>query len=164
MDGTFYWYSTDKESVISFNLADEKFGVIQGPRRIERGLDRMVMNLFELEGCLCLVDYHYLGRDQSRKRILDLWMSKDFKCGEWVLMTSIALPQEAMSLEIPCCTQPGEIVLAKSSDRSRVLYLYSILTRKLNKMKVDGVPLTFGDPLSCLVTNHVENFVSLKNL
>ncbi|PIA50359.1 hypothetical protein AQUCO_01300836v1 [Aquilegia coerulea] len=171
MNGSFYWYCDTKKLIISFNLAKEKFGQIHGPKRLNRGFESSVKHLFELDGCLCLVDHHYLysnfGDNQSHPRIIDLWMLKDYnkkvwklinyRKKVWVKMTSITLPSIWMSLENPFSTRTGEILIARSSDGSRIIYLYSLFTQKFTAVNIVGLPSDF------VVTNYAENSVRLKD-
>ncbi|KAF9591624.1 hypothetical protein IFM89_004853 [Coptis chinensis] len=148
-----YSYATTN-MIISFDLGNESFGVIQGPKRVTHGYDinsSEVLHLFELEECLCLADCHPWN-------LLDLWMLKDLNNNSsWVLMKTVTPPSWYMMWTMPYSTRTGEVILA-TENNARSLYLYNFVTQQFDTVEVARLPSYF------IVTDYVENLVSLKNL
>ncbi|KAL5713096.1 hypothetical protein ACHQM5_015204 [Ranunculus cassubicifolius] len=126
MNGVLYWHS-DEEKIISFNLAKEKFEDLSCPERIKRdNVTRNTIHLFELDGCLCMADHQYSVRDKTP--ITDLWMQKYVNNESvWNRMATITLPLTLNNPEITYYTRTGEILIARSTYRKKIIYLYKAM-------------------------------------
>ncbi|KAL5715503.1 hypothetical protein ACHQM5_017313 [Ranunculus cassubicifolius] len=131
--------------VITFDLGNESFGVIQGPK------DRtgMIKSVFHFEGCLGLATY-----DNTYK--LDLWMLKHHT--NWVVFARVDVPLGVRIYWItPYLTRTGELVLAQCQQKgSNCFYLYNLFTRQFHIINTPG-------PRHVLVNHFVENPISLKD-
>ncbi|KAL5717869.1 hypothetical protein ACHQM5_010826 [Ranunculus cassubicifolius] len=155
LKGKFYWWNDNKGTVISFNLFSEKFELIQGPKlKHGRVRTRYSLRPFELVGYLCLLDDHASDIEPSFQWIIDMWKLRDNSGNGWVMMKSIILPCIGIDLRTPYCSQSGEIVIGISSNGSKIIYLYSLLTHEVTVLKTSGVPSAVYT-----LVNHTENFV-----
>ncbi|KAF5183365.1 Clt3 protein [Thalictrum thalictroides] len=87
--GRFLWLQDDGKEVriISFNLANEKFGIIKDPNMIGKDFR---YSLFKFEGSLCWVQ-----QPKCRLESIDIWMLKNARNSVWTMMTkTITLPLE----------------------------------------------------------------------
>ncbi|KAF3955134.1 hypothetical protein CMV_019621 [Castanea mollissima] len=83
IDGVIHWLPQYGNSIVAFDLKDEKFRLIPRPHDYKAENFILPLNrLIELGGCLALVadKYKYAKRDDS---ILQLWILKDYHNRVW---------------------------------------------------------------------------------
>ncbi|KAL5719625.1 hypothetical protein ACHQM5_012380 [Ranunculus cassubicifolius] len=145
-----YWHSKETNKLIFFHLGNEKFGVINGPKRVT-DYDKVLL-VFEFEGCVC-VNNHRADFDKK----IDMWMLKD-DCNTWVMIASITRASRHLLYFPPYSTRTGEVVIGCEPILSGlILHLYNCITQQLYTLKI-SVDSRF------IVTKYVMNPIILKDL
>ncbi|PIA60147.1 hypothetical protein AQUCO_00400800v1 [Aquilegia coerulea] len=159
--GRFFWLQDDGKEVriISFNLANEKFGIIKVPNMIKK--ENFRYYVFKFEGSLCWVQQAKCSLES-----IDIWMLKSTRDSVWAMITkTLTLPLRDTNLQLHNSTfsflaaLSGEMLVVTSDRDERYIFMYSFLNGQFKRIKVTGLNLSGRFS----VHNHVKNYVSLKN-
>ncbi|KAF9589443.1 hypothetical protein IFM89_023761 [Coptis chinensis] len=175
-NGTLFWLEYDGREdagdvIISFNLSNEEFRRTELPDNVlHRKCSHVVKHtIFELEGCLCLVEYliYWQPEKYENSKLIGMWMMKDINNNVWVMMMkNITLPLQLANLLEPrsvfhFLARNGEILIAVSNGKEEDMLLYSFLNGQFKRIQISE-RLFLGLP-SVTIKNHVENYVCLSN-
>ncbi|KAA8526571.1 hypothetical protein F0562_008226 [Nyssa sinensis] len=133
VNGAFHWCSDLPAShIVSFDIANEVFGVIPGP-----GIDLGSYSLGVLRGCFSITDSSFLDR-------VEIWVMKEYGVKEsWVKCFAIYSDQVEWNIRYirTLCSQTnGEILMLYNNQ---VLLSYDPRTMTLRKVSVVGLPSWF---------------------
>ncbi|KAF5204970.1 F-box domain containing protein [Thalictrum thalictroides] len=150
LNGVLYWLSTPGGRVIrSFDLGDEKFGVLSTPPSIRFSKTRHWLG--DLEGCLCLIDHD--------NNIVDLWVLTICSDKQEWDNQRIFLPIDSRPRFYPFPVRKGEIMMQSTKATICDIYHYDQQGQVGKTIKVTGL-----HPFMFLVGIYDDTLVTLKNL
>ena len=145
VNGAIHWLTRYGDSIVAFDLKDEKFRLIPLPRDYkDLNFDAFRFQferLFELGGCLALIS----DNATQHHFTLELWILKDYNNHVWV-KESICFPfrWRKQGQPIPIGTIPtGEILLKPLSlDENATAWVlfYDMEGQSFKKIDITGLP------------------------
>ncbi|PIA44274.1 hypothetical protein AQUCO_01700106v1 [Aquilegia coerulea] len=168
VNGALFWFDASEARFISFDLADEKFGIIKVPGEIN--LEDFTYSMFEIEGRLGFVE---LPIPDEQKRchfeIINLWILKNTVSHQWMsMLKNTTIPLEGTNLRSYYMEEEftpvadisalnGDIVIAAADDDHQYIFLYSFLNGQFKLIRITGLGMRH-----IYVKNHVKNDVNLE--
>ncbi|PIA46726.1 hypothetical protein AQUCO_01500338v1 [Aquilegia coerulea] len=170
-NGTLFWFIGSESIVVSFNLADEQFGTVKIPVKIDE--EKNTYFLFEFKGCLCLVEQPCFGQEKCHLENINVWKLNDIDTSNWViLIMNKKLPLEDTNLHnyfmdtednidvYPAhfLSQNGEVLIGVVDNEHKYIFLYDFLGGCFARIELTGELQGFG-PLG--LNNYAETDLSL---
>uniref|UniRef100_A0A5B7BYK1 F-box domain-containing protein n=1 Tax=Davidia involucrata TaxID=16924 RepID=A0A5B7BYK1_DAVIN len=135
LNGALHWFSElPANLIVSFDIANEVFGVIPGPG-IDVGQGSYALGV--LSGCFSITDSSFRDR-------VEIWVMKEYGVEEsWVKCFAINFDQVGWNIRyirILCSQKNGEILMLYNNQ---LLLSYNPQTMRLGKVSIVGLPSWF---------------------
>ncbi|KAL5713136.1 hypothetical protein ACHQM5_015241 [Ranunculus cassubicifolius] len=160
INGNVFWLCKRVRSIVYFNLADERFGIIRVPPDLNiNSTFTETCTLFEFDSRLCLVQCY---GNLLHLDISEMWILKNIRNSTWVSIMNnpTTVPVEGANLvtcapyEAQFFSTGSEILVATSDSNRHYIFVYCLLTRQFRRIDVNGVEFTH-----VAVRLHVDNYV-----
>ncbi|KAF5201345.1 hypothetical protein FRX31_009064 [Thalictrum thalictroides] len=168
-NGTLFWFDADEARIISFDLADETFGITKLPGEIDLEKD-FKHSMFDFEGYLALVELPDTeDLETGHFQIINLWILKDVASHQWIsMLKNTIIPVEGTNLNhyymyeefapvADFSARNGEILIAAADGHHQYIFLYSFLNGQFKRIRITGL-----DIQHIKVKNHVRNRVNIE--